>query len=127
MTSLRKLSSAGALTLMGRLEGKIALVTGGGSGIGRAAAKRFAREGARVAIVGRTLRPLEETARAIQKEGGTVVAISADLSRHGEVRRVMRRVEREMGPLQVLFNNHGIFEPARWKALRKGYGIGSWM
>ncbi|MCI0408577.1 MAG: glucose 1-dehydrogenase [Acidobacteria bacterium] len=95
---------------MGRLEGKNALVTGGGSGIGRAAARLFAREGARVAVVGRRRGPLDETARAIREEGGEAVAIPADLSRPVEVLRAMRRVDRELGTLQVLFNNHGIFE-----------------
>jgi NAD(P)-dependent dehydrogenase (short-subunit alcohol dehydrogenase family) len=92
------------------LEGKVALVTGGGSGIGRAAARLFARQGARVAIVGRRKAPLEETARAIQEEGGSALAIPADLSRPGEVVRTLRRMDREIGTLQILFNNHGIFE-----------------
>lgn len=98
------------MTTVGRLEGKNALVTGGGSGIGRAAARLFAREGARVAVVGRRRGPLDETARAIREEGGEAVAIPADLSRPVEVLRAMRRVDRELGTLQVLFNNHGIFE-----------------
>ena len=105
-----KLASAGEIPTVGRLEGKIALVTGGGTGIGRAAARLFAREGARVAIVGRRSGPLDETARVIRDEGGTAVAISADLSRPSEVRGAMRRVDRELGTLQVLFNNHGTFE-----------------
>lgn len=98
------------MTNLGRLEGKVVLVTGGGSGIGRAAAKLFARQGAHVAIVGRRKAPLEETARAIHEEGGAAVVIPADLSRPGEVVRTLRRVDREIGALQVLFNNHGIFE-----------------
>ena len=94
----------------GRLQGKVVLVTGGGSGIGRAAALLFAREGASVALVGRRRRPLEETALAISRGGGTSLAIPADLSRSPDVVRAVRRVERHLGHPQVLFNNHGIFE-----------------
>jgi NAD(P)-dependent dehydrogenase (short-subunit alcohol dehydrogenase family) len=104
---------------LGRLEGKIALVTGGGSGIGRAAARLFAREGARVAVVGRRPRPLAETVSSIRTEGGTAVAIPADLSRPREVLGVLRRVDREIGVLDVLFNNHGIFESGSVEATRE--------
>lgn len=104
---------------MGRLEGKIALVTGGGSGIGRAAARLFAREGARVAVVGRRPRPLAETVSSIRKEGGTAVAIPADLSRPREVLGVLRRVDREIGVLDVLFNNHGIFDSGSVESTRE--------
>jgi NAD(P)-dependent dehydrogenase (short-subunit alcohol dehydrogenase family) len=95
---------------VGRLRGKIALVTGGGSGIGRAAALLFAREGAKVAVVGRRRRPLEATALAISRQGGVCLAVPADLSRGPEVARALRRVERHLGRPQVLFNNHGVFE-----------------
>ena len=101
---------AGEMTTVGRLEGRVALVTGGGTGIGRAAARLFAREGARVAVVGRRKGPLDETVRVIRDEGGIAVAIPADLSRSAQVLQTMRRVDRELGTLQVLFNNHGIFE-----------------
>src|SRR4029453_9146236 len=65
---------------VGRLEGKVALITGGGSGIGRATARLFASEGAKVAVVGRRMRPLSETVGEIRNDGGTAIAAEADLS-----------------------------------------------
>ena len=113
---------------MGRLDGKIALVTGGGSGIGRAAARLFAREGAKVAVVGRRRQPLRETVRAIVREEGIALAIPADLSKPREAALTVRQVEETLGPIQVLFNNHGVFEPGsvtatverRWDVLVSG-------
>jgi NAD(P)-dependent dehydrogenase (short-subunit alcohol dehydrogenase family) len=96
---------------MGRLEGKRALITGGGSGIGRAAALLFSREGARVAVAGRRPEPLEETVRQIRAAGGTGLAVPADLARQEEAAGAVRRVLEEFGSLQVLLNNHGTFEP----------------
>jgi NAD(P)-dependent dehydrogenase (short-subunit alcohol dehydrogenase family) len=95
---------------VGRLEGKSALVTGGGSGIGRAAALLFAREGARVAVAGRRSGPLEETVREIRAAGGTGLPVPAELARREEAEAAVRRVLEEFGDLQVLFNNHGTFE-----------------
>ncbi len=96
---------------MARLQGKTALVTGAGTGIGRAAASLFAREGARVGLVGRRRSPLEETARTIRREGGEAIAIAADLARAAGARRAVQEVIRAFGPPAVLFNNHGIFLP----------------
>jgi NAD(P)-dependent dehydrogenase (short-subunit alcohol dehydrogenase family) len=95
---------------MKKLEGKIALVTGGGSGIGRAAAILFAREGARVAVVGRRPKPLQGTVHLITRQGGKSMAVAADLSRTEEVDTAVRAVERDLGAPQVVFNNHGFFE-----------------
>lgn len=96
---------------MGRLEGKGALITGGGSGMGRATALLFAREGARVAVVGRRPGPLEETVRMVLEAGGSALAIPADLAGPGGAEKAVRRAEEEFGELRVLFNNHGTFEP----------------
>ena len=96
---------------MGRLEGKGALITGGGSGMGRATALLFAREGARVAVVGRRPGPLEETVRMVLEAGGSALAIPADLAGPGGAEKAVRRAEEEFGELRVLFNNHGMFEP----------------
>ena len=65
---------------MARLAGRIALITGGARGIGRATAELFASEGARVVIFGRRLEPLAETVEAIEKAGGTASAVSGDVS-----------------------------------------------
>jgi len=96
---------------LGRLEGKGALITGGGSGMGRATALLFAREGARVAVVGRRPGPLEETVRMVLEAGGSALAIPADLAGPGGAEKAVRRAEEEFGELRVLFNNHGTFEP----------------
>ncbi len=79
--------------------------------MGRATALLFAREGARVAVVGRRPEPLEETVRMVLEAGGLAVAVPADLAAPGEAERAVRAVEKKFGELQVLFNNHGTFEP----------------
>jgi 3-oxoacyl-[acyl-carrier protein] reductase len=90
-----------------RLDGRTALVTGGGSGIGRAIAGRFAEEGARVVV--NDIRPetAERTAREI---GGGARAITADVADSGQVRALFDEVERLFGGLDVLVNNAGIGE-----------------
>ena len=69
--------------------GRVALVTGGGTGIGRATALELAGTGARVVVCGRRLEPLEETAAAIEADGGEALAIAADLREEDEVERVV--------------------------------------
>ena len=96
---------------MPRLQDKVALVTGGGSGIGRATALLFAREGARVAVVGRREAPIRETVDRLRADGKTALALPADLTDAAQAGQVVRAVEGEWGPIQVLFNNHGQFEP----------------
>jgi len=95
---------------VGKLQARTALITGGGSGIGLATARLFAREGARVILVGRRRKILQEAARQIREEGHWVMVQPADLSRPAEVARAMRTVFRKAGPVHVLFNNHGLFE-----------------
>jgi len=79
--------------------------------MGRATALLFAREGAKVAVVGRRPGPLEETVRMVLEAGGSAVAIPGDLAEPMGAEKAVRRAEEEFGELRVLFNNHGTFEP----------------
>ena len=90
---------------MARLEGKIALVTGGSSGIGLAAAKRFVDEGAYVFITGR--RDAELTA-AVKEIGSNVTGVRGDVSNPSDVDRLFAQIQREKGQLDVLFANAGV-------------------
>src|ERR1700690_666878 len=88
-----------------RLKNKIAIVTGAGSGIGRACAVALAREGARVALVGRRKERLEETSREI---GDSALVLAADVSNKDEIARVVDRTVVHFGGLDVLLNNAGV-------------------
>lgn len=91
-----------------RLEGKVCLVTGGGSGIGAAVARAFAREGAQVVICGRRANALEATREQIAAAGGRCLAESADLTQRKDIGRLIERVRERFGRLDVLVNNAGI-------------------
>jgi NAD(P)-dependent dehydrogenase (short-subunit alcohol dehydrogenase family) len=91
-----------------RLAGKIALVTGAGSGIGRAAALRFAAEGAAVAALDLRADAADETAELIAKEDGRALALAADVSHAGEVAEAVERAAAEFGRIDVLYNNAGV-------------------
>jgi NAD(P)-dependent dehydrogenase (short-subunit alcohol dehydrogenase family) len=92
---------------MRRLEGKRAVVTGGGSGIGRASALRFAREGASVLVVGRS-ENTNETVEAIQAEGGLAKGMITDASLEGDVADIVSRCVAELGGLEIFFANIGV-------------------
>ncbi len=89
------------------LSPKIALITGGGSGIGRAACLAFAQAGATVAVVGRTLSKCEAVAEEIRSAGGNAIAVSADVSRSDDVQRMIQTTVTQLGGLDVVFNNAG--------------------
>jgi NAD(P)-dependent dehydrogenase (short-subunit alcohol dehydrogenase family) len=93
------------------LSGKVALVTGGGRGIGRAIALRFAEAGAAVAITSRTAEQVDESAALLREAGAKFVATTGDVSKLEDVRRVIDATERELGPVDVLVNNAGITGP----------------
>ena len=88
-----------------QLDGKFALITGAGRGIGKAMAIGFAREGADIVAVSRTLAQVEETAREVQALGRRALAIEADVSRMNDVRSMAERVQDSFGGLDVLVNN----------------------
>jgi NAD(P)-dependent dehydrogenase (short-subunit alcohol dehydrogenase family) len=85
-----------ARTVMGRLQGKRAVVTGAGSGIGRASAKRFAAEGAQLLIVDKTASAVEETAAQIKAAGGQVIALAADAGVESDVRQFIDQPVRDL-------------------------------
>ena len=70
---------------MGRLDGKVAIITGGNSGVGAATAVKFAAEGAKVVITARRVAPLEEVAAKIREAGGEVLAIASDISKADDI------------------------------------------
>jgi NAD(P)-dependent dehydrogenase (short-subunit alcohol dehydrogenase family) len=90
-----------------RLVGKVALITGGGTGIGRAIALAFAREGASVAVAGRRLERLREVTREVEKAGGKGLAMECDVTRAADVERAVRRTVERFERLNVLVNNAG--------------------
>ncbi|HET9480713.1 MAG TPA: SDR family NAD(P)-dependent oxidoreductase [Candidatus Polarisedimenticolia bacterium] len=94
----------------GRLEGRIALVTGGGSGIGRAIALLFAREGARVVVAGRRSEPLQEAVRVIRSRGGVATFARGDVTRADRVELMVQGAIYNFGGLDILVNNAGVFE-----------------
>src|SRR5262249_36997947 len=99
----------------GRLDRRVALVTGAGRGIGRAIALALAKEGARVALTARTVPELEDAVAAARAAGGEAVAITADLVARGETERLVREVKTALGPVEILVNNAGVGSSANPK------------
>ncbi|MBN9072932.1 MAG: SDR family oxidoreductase [Rhizobiales bacterium] len=95
------------------LGGKIAAVTGAGSGIGQAAAMRLAEEGCRVAVLDWNGDSAEKTADAIRKAGGDVLPLKVDVSQEAEVKDAFDAIVRHFGSLDILVSNAGIFSGAR--------------
>jgi NAD(P)-dependent dehydrogenase (short-subunit alcohol dehydrogenase family) len=90
------------------LEGKVAVITGAGSGIGRATALLFARHGAWVCSASRTLVHAEATAQAIAQEGGQAIAVQVDVSKRSDVQAMAEQVIPNLGRVDILCNNAGI-------------------
>jgi NAD(P)-dependent dehydrogenase (short-subunit alcohol dehydrogenase family) len=100
---------------MTKLHNRVALVTGGGRGIGRAIAEALAEEGTRVAITARTEGELEEVSAGVRTRGGQALALAADLSDRGALARVLQAVSEAFGPVEILVNNAGIGSSANPK------------
>lgn len=93
---------------MGRVEGKIAVITGGNSGVGAAAARLFAKEGATVVITARREAALNEVADEIKAAGGEVFAVATDISKPEDPELLMQKVIDKYGRIDILVNNAGI-------------------
>ncbi|MGW3118445.1 SDR family NAD(P)-dependent oxidoreductase [Streptomyces sp. NPDC001107] len=98
-----------AHTTGGRFVDRTALVTGAGSGIGRAIALAFAAEGARVVVAGRRREPLDETVRLIEDQGGKALAVTADVSAAADNQALVEAAVEAFGSLDVAVNNAGVF------------------
>ncbi len=93
---------------MGRVDGKVAVVTGATSGIGMAIAELLAKEGAKVAVTGRNVERGNEVVESIRKAGGIAKFWKLDVSNEEEVERVFAEIAREFGKIDILVNNAGI-------------------
>jgi NAD(P)-dependent dehydrogenase (short-subunit alcohol dehydrogenase family) len=91
-----------------QLTNKVALVTGAGSGIAKAAAKLFAKEGAKVAALGRTKEELDKTVAEIQSNNGEAIPLIADISQPEEMQQVVEQIVDKWGRLDIVFANAGI-------------------
>jgi NAD(P)-dependent dehydrogenase (short-subunit alcohol dehydrogenase family) len=91
-----------------KLDGKVALVTGAGSGIGKAAALLMGKEGAKVGVLGRTEQELEETVREIENNGSEALSLLADISNPEDMQAAVRQMTDRWGRLDIVFANAGI-------------------
>ncbi|MBT3351451.1 MAG: glucose 1-dehydrogenase [Nitrospinaceae bacterium] len=92
-----------------KLDGKVALVTGAGSGLGQAMAVALAEAGADVALAGRRVEALAETEKRISATGRRVLAVSADVSKSEDVKKLVSACESKLGPIDILVNGAGVF------------------
>jgi len=92
----------------GKLNDKVAIVTGGGTGIGEAICIRFARDGAKVLVNGLPADPIEDVVSTIRKEGGTAVAFAADIATEDGAKACVREAVSRFGKLDILINNAGV-------------------
>jgi NAD(P)-dependent dehydrogenase (short-subunit alcohol dehydrogenase family) len=95
----------------GELKDRVAIVTGGGGGFGRAIALRFAAEGSAVAVTSRTKSQLDETVALIKSRGGRGFALAGDATNRADVTRIVRETEQEFGPVSIMVSNAGVPGP----------------
>lgn len=100
-------------------EGKVALITGGTSGIGFATARLFCKKGAKVVIVGRTLEKGKEAEKAIVQEGGEALFIQGDVSKAADVGNIVHKIIERYGRIDILFNNAGIQMEGLYKPIEE--------
>ena len=94
-----------------KLEGKVAIVTGGGRGIGRAIAETFAREGAKLVVAARTEREIKDVAQRIGEHGGEAISVVTDIAREGDVERLVEGTIGAFGQVDILVNNAAVNHP----------------
>jgi NAD(P)-dependent dehydrogenase (short-subunit alcohol dehydrogenase family) len=94
---------------MRRLENKVAIVTGGATGIGEAISKKFTKEGAKVMIAGTDKDPVEKVCNAINEAGGTAVFFKGDISQADDAKQCIKQTTEEFGHIDILINNAGVF------------------
>ena len=119
---------------MGKLDGKVAIITGGGTGIGRAIAKRFHEEGAFVVVCGRRREKLEESCGIISPAGERVLAIAADIIVEDDIRRLLEETVKKAGKIDIVVNNAGVMRfgkldetpIAEWDLMMKTNVYGPW-
>src|SRR6516162_8019826 len=114
---------SGRGAMVGMLDGKSALITGGGGGIGRATALAFAREGARVAVPDLMAEAARETVALVNAAGGQAISLSGDVSRDADVRAMIEGVVSTYGGVDCAFNNAGI---AGWQIDAVGKKTAEW-
>ena len=95
---------------MGKLDGKVAIVTGGNRGIGAAVGRAFAREGCAVVLAARDARKLAETAAALEATGAAVLGVPTDVTDEAEVEALFARTAERFGRVDILVNNAGAFD-----------------
>jgi len=103
---------------MGRLDNKVAIITGGASGIGRATAILFAKEGAKVVVADCNVQGGQETVRTIKESGGNAVFVKTEVSNAKDVKNMVKTAINTYGKLQILFNCAGIME-RKWVRLHE--------
>jgi NAD(P)-dependent dehydrogenase (short-subunit alcohol dehydrogenase family) len=97
--------------MAGKLNGHVAVVTGGGRGFGRAIAQRFAAEGAKIVVTARTRSQLEETVELIRSSGGEALAVAGEISSRQDVEKAVNAAQKQFGPVSLLVSNAGITGP----------------
>jgi NAD(P)-dependent dehydrogenase (short-subunit alcohol dehydrogenase family) len=103
--------------IKGTLDGKVIVITGGGTGLGRSMAFRLAEEGAHIVVAARRLPPLEETAAGVRERGSKALAVPTDVTDTTQVKALIEKTVAEMGRIDILINNAGIVRGERPKAL----------